>query len=52
MIALPSGLMNISLASGVMNPSFGANAHVTVVSVVHVCVTVTVSLAIPSFVHV
>ena len=51
-LALPSGLMNTCLASGVINPSLGTNAHVTYVSVVPLCVTVTVSLGVPSVVHV
>ena len=49
---LPSGWINICFASGVTNHDLGANCAVTRVSVVPLCVAVTVSLATPSFVPV
>ena len=44
--------MNTCDSAGVMNPSLGANCPVTVVSVVPLCVTVSVTLATPSSVPV
>ena len=49
---VPPGRMYTCSSLGVMNPSLGATCHVTDVSVVPLCVTVTVSLPIPSVVHV
>ena len=49
---LPSGWINTCFSSGVTNHDLGANCAVTRVSVVPLCVAVTVSLATPSFVPV